>query len=317
MNFKTAIFLAAIWLFIIMACDSGHKSHNIINTQPYLLVLGTAQDGGYPHAGCRKDCCRDFFEGRSSRKYVSSVALVIPQTGERFLFDCTPDFIFQHRMLDSLAPAEQLLHGIFITHAHMGHYTGLLHLGRESMNSKSIPVYALPRMKIFLEQNGPWSQLVQLKNILLRPLTADSSIVISEGIQVTPFLVPHRDEFSETAGYRIHTGSKSVVFIPDIDKWEKWERNIVDLVKQNDLIFIDGTFFSDGEISGRNMSEIPHPFMEESMKLFSPLPDEEKKKIHFIHLNHTNPALQEMSTAWQEVTNKGFRLALQGEKYYL
>lgn len=50
-----------------------------------------------------------------------------------------------------------------------GHYTGLMHLGHEAMGASAVPVYAMPRMNDYLKTNGPWSQLVNYRNI--RPHT--------------------------------------------------------------------------------------------------------------------------------------------------
>jgi pyrroloquinoline quinone biosynthesis protein B len=125
-------------------------------------------------------------------------------------------------------------------------------------------------------------------------------------------LVPHRDEFSETAGYLIRCGIRSVLFIPDIDKWKKWERDIREFVKQCDYLLLDGTFFKDGELPGRNMAEIPHPFVQETMELFDKLNMTEKRKIWFIHFNHTNPLVRTGSAECKEVRNKGFNVASQG-----
>lgn len=186
-----------------------------------------------------------------------------------------------------------------------------MQLGREAMNTSSVPLYAMPRMKDFLEHNGPWSQLVSLKNIQIISIKEDIPVQLENGISVTPVLVPHRDEFSETVGYRIISGSKKILFIPDIDKWQKWKRNIVDEVKENDVLLLDGTFYKNGEIA-RDMSEIPHPFIEESMKLFSSLSEKEKSKIQFIHLNHTNPLLRNTPER-NAFLKSGFKLAHEGE----
>ena len=125
--------------------------------------------------------------------------------------------------------------GIFLTHAHIGHYTGLMYLGKEAMNSSNVPVYAMPRMKTFLEENGPWSQLAKAQNIALQEMQADSSISLTANLTVTPILVPHRDEFSETVGYIISGPAKKALFIPDIDKWEKWDLDIIQMIAQNQL----------------------------------------------------------------------------------
>jgi pyrroloquinoline quinone biosynthesis protein B len=170
----------------------------------------------------------------------------------------------------------------------------------------------MPKMKTFLKENGPWSQLVELENISLQKLKSDSTINLNKNIKVKPFLVPHRDEFSETVGYEITINEKTLLFIPDIDKWEKWDRDIVEIIKQTDYAFLDATFYKNGELK-RDMSEIPHPFVEEGMELFSNLSETDKQKIHFIHCNHTNPLLQEGSNAQKEVIEKGFNLAKEGQ----
>ena len=180
------------------------------------------------------------------------------------------------------------------------------------MGTDNLPVFAMPKMKTFLEENGPWSQLVRLENINIKALKSDSTFNLNENIKIKPFLVPHRDEFSETVGYEITINNKSLIFIPDIDKWEKWETNITELIKKVDYAFLDATFYKNGELK-RDMSEIPHPFVEESMELFSSLSDADKQKIHFIHFNHTNPLLIEESSAQKEVFEKGFNLAKEGQ----
>jgi pyrroloquinoline quinone biosynthesis protein B len=180
------------------------------------------------------------------------------------------------------------------------------------MGTNKIPVFAMLKMKTFLKENGPWSQLVELENISLKELKSDSTFHLNENIKITPFLVPHRDEFSETVGYEILINNKSLIFIPDIDKWEKWDRNIMELIPKTDYAFLDATFYENGELK-RDMSEIPHPFVEESMELFFELSEKDKQKVHFIHFNHTNPLLINGSNAQKEVSEKGFNLAREGQ----
>lgn len=281
-----------------------------------LTILGIAQDAGFPQANCQKGCCAKVWNGEVARKRVSCIALVDPQQQKAWIFDATPDFKDQWYALEKLYPGIELA-GIFLTHAHMGHYTGLMHLGREAVGADQIPVYAMPKMRDYLRDNGPWSQLVQLKNIELRDLAADSSIILGAGYAVSPMLVPHRDEYSETVGFRIKNKNTSALFIPDIDKWEKWDRSILDEIKAVDYAFLDGTFYQNGEIPGRDMSLIPHPFVEESMQHFDSLPSTEKAKVHFIHFNHTNPLLQSNHPAVNEVKTAGYNIAQEGQQILL
>jgi pyrroloquinoline quinone biosynthesis protein B len=284
---------------------------------PFVIVLGTAQDGGYPQAGCAKACCERAWADPAARRFVASLGLVDSATGARWVFDATPDFRDQLRLLDSAHPVDARppgLSGIFLTHAHVGHYTGLMMLGREAIGASRVPVHALPRMRSFLEANGPWDQLVRLGNVVLEPLEEGGVTRLTDAISVTTLVVPHRDEYSETAAFVISGPTRSVLFVPDIDKWETWETSIEDLVRQVDVAYVDGTFFENGEIPGRDMSEIPHPFIEESMARFASLPAEERAKVRFIHLNHTNPALQPDSPARRRIEAAGFRVAEQGER---
>ncbi len=288
-----------------------------------LVVLGIAQDAGFPQAGCDKNCCRQAWADPSLRRRVASLGVIDHATGQCWLFDCTPDFPSQLRMLDERyrlgsepIPSQREppgLEGIFLTHAHIGHYAGLIHVGREVMGADKIPTYAMPRMEKFLIGNGPWSQLVELENIVLKPMQAGTEVRLNRRLTVTPFLVPHRDEFSETVGFTIKGPSKSVTFLPDIDKWSRWDRSIEKLIEQVDLAYLDGTFFENGEIPGRDMALIPHPFVAESINRFAALDETQRKKVRFIHFNHTNPVLQVGSKSAQEIKRAGMAIAVEGE----
>ena len=292
---------------IAVANDTASKKN------PFLVVLGIAQDAGYPQMGCKKSCCLAAWKNPKLKRFATSLALVDPAEKKWWLFEATPDIKDQLELFQRITSSSYsfLPEGIFITHAHMGHYTGLVQLGREVMNASSIPVCVMPRMKEFLTTSGPWSLLVEMKNITLVEMKDDSSFAISRQLSVSPFLVPHRDEFSETAGFSIQSKNKKVVFIPDIDKWEKFEKNMDSLVHQSFITFLDGTFYKDGEVGGRPMSEIPHPFITESVKRFGSLPAADKRKIFFIHFNHTNPLLDAGSTEHRN-TSATFNISEQG-----
>lgn len=304
------------FIVLITACVAPRPSSPAL-AGISLVVLGVAQDGGYPHAGCRRDCCRQAWAGRQAERYPACLALVDHGARKVWMFEATPAYTAQwQRLVDITGWADKNVpDGIFLTHAHIGHYTGLMYLGREALGARAVPVYALPRMKNYLETNGPWSQLVALKNIDVQALQADSALAPAPGIRVTAFRVPHRDEFSETAGFRIEAGGKRILFIPDIDKWEKWDRDIVSEVRNVDMAFLDATFYKNGEIQ-RDMREIPHPFVEESMRLFDALPAAEKSKIRFIHFNHTNPLLWNTAEI-RAVEQRGFGVAREGNSILL
>jgi pyrroloquinoline quinone biosynthesis protein B len=107
------------------------------------------------------------------------------------------------------------------------------------------------------------------------------------------------------------------MFLPDIDKWGRWEVPIDSMVEVHDLAFLDATFYSGAELPGRDMSEIPHPFVQESLKRFAPLPDSIRRRIYFIHFNHSNPLLQAGSAAQREVEQAGFGISREGMRFGL
>ena len=310
-------FLILIFATFLFNCKSEPKNLVPDNQGQYITVLGVAQDAGYPQIDCNKECCKRFHEGKELKKLVSCLGLVDKIVGKKYIFDATPDIAAQTEILKSKhLVSDKIIDGVFLTHAHIGHYTGLMQFGREALGGNNIPVYVMPKMKSFLEQNGPWSQLVSLNNIELRALQNDSTIVLNNHLKVTPFLVPHRDEYSETVGYKIEGKNKSALFIPDINKWKLWKKNIVDEVKKVDYAFIDATFFKEGEIN-RPMNEVPHPFIEETIKLFENESKETKAKVVFIHFNHTNPALLQTHALKDSIQNLGFKFAKEGTNFQL
>ena len=317
MKFKSFFLLATI---IFFGCNTENKSIEKIEPekpQQYITVLGIAQDGGYPHIGCQRACCANFYNGTNKKKKVVSLGLVDQENQQKWIFEATPDISTQLADLEqNHLKKETIIDGIFLTHAHIGHYTGLMYFGREALGKQGTTVYAMPKMKSFLETNGPWSQLAAIKNIAILMLKNDATVVLNNKLKVTPFLVPHRDEFSETVGYKISGPKKIALFIPDIDKWYKWKKSIIEEVKKVDYAFLDASFLKDGEIS-RPMSEIPHPFTSETVDLFKNESMETKNKVIFIHFNHTNPTLQENSKERKQIETLGFRFALEGQNYEL
>jgi len=248
--------------------------YQIINGQKSSLrlnVIGTIQDGGSPHIGCEKKCCKFLSQEEKNQRLITSLALVDIDHDKLFLFEATPDVEKQIRSLNNNFKKELNLKGIFLTHAHIGHYSGLMYLGKEALGANRVDVFTMKRMFNFLKNNGPWSQLVNEKNIVLNKIIENKNIVLNNNVSVIPILVPHRDEFSETVGYYIKGRKKTVLFLPDIDKWDKWNNSLVEVLKKVDYAFIDATFYDNKEINNRDISEIPHPFVIETMSLLKDL----------------------------------------------
>ncbi len=290
---------------------------NLIFAQTeYIYVLGNVQDAGLPHIGCQHKFCKEKFS-EFEEYFTTSIAVVDPVEKKYILFEASPDIPYQLNYLEKEIFNEFLLpESIFITHAHIGHYTGLMYFGREALGAKNLLIKVLPKMSNFLKTNGPWSQLIDINNIKIQNLSFGSKTNELRNITVTPIQVPHRDEYSETAGFIIEGRSKKALFIPDIDKWEKWDKNLKQLVYDFDYLLLDATFYDSKEIN-RDISEIPHPLVTETINLLDDLSLEHKNKVYFIHMNHTNLMLDPSSELTKLVINKGFNITRLGLKLSL
>ncbi len=248
------------------------------------ILLGTAQDGGVPHAGCYCAHCGPAWTDPARRKQVVCLGLVDHASRHSWLIDATPDFPEQLHALGNMASGCSLA-GIVLTHAHVGHYAGLIHLGREVMGTRELPVYATPRLARFLRDNAPWSQLVALRNIELRLLTPGATTQLSPHLHLTPLLVPHRDEFSDTLAFVVRGSARQLFYCPDIDTWDRWDYDLRHFVAGMDVALLDGTFFSADELPGRDLSEIPHTLVTDTAERLAGV----DCHVRLIHLNHSNP----------------------------
>ena len=269
------------------------------------VVLGIAQDGGVPHLGCRQKLCVEARRDPSKRQSVASLGLIDGASGKRFLIDATPDFEGQVSRLGGLPD------GILLTHAHIGHYLGLAQLGREVVNAKEMPVFCTASMARFLRENRPWSRLVLLGNIVIHEIEPDKEFALTENLRATALSVPHRDEDSDTVAYVVAGPARKLLWLPDIDKWEKWDRRIADVLRTVDTAFLDGTFFSADEIPGRSIAEIPHPLVSETISLLSTA--QGNARVFFVHLNHTNRLLWDRKET-RRLLDRGFGVATEGQR---
>jgi pyrroloquinoline quinone biosynthesis protein B len=254
----------------------------------HAVVLGIAQDGGVPHIGCTQATCVEARRDPARRLRVAALGLV--DGDRRYLIDATPDLASQIETLNEgrvVPDKRRPVDGIFLTHAHIGHYAGLMYLGREALDADSIPVYATERMMGFLRDNAPWNALVARRNIALVRITPGDETAYGN-LRVTALAVPHRDELSDTVGYRVRGPGGSILYVPDVDKWERWDRRLPDEVATVDVALLDGTFSDAAELPGRSMADVPHPLVPDTLAL---LPAPLRARVRFIHLNHTNRLL--------------------------
>ncbi len=293
-------------------CDQSGQAADIV-----VKILGTAQDGGIPQLGCHCPNCSRARKDPGQARLISSLAILDFKEKQLFLVDATPDIRTQFdracdRLNKQVSIKEKAPQGVLLTHAHIGHYTGLMFFGFESMAAQRLPVYCSLRLKDFLANNGPWSQLVKQENISPVVLSPNDKLQLTSRISVIPFQVPHRDEYTDTLGLRISGSRKKILYIPDIQNWAAWERSVIEAVDDVDAALLDGTFYSPDELPGRDLSRIGHPFIKDSMDLLEKAAQKGKTTIYFTHFNHSNPTLDPVGEARKSILEKGFHVADEG-----
>jgi pyrroloquinoline quinone biosynthesis protein B len=250
------------------------------------ILLGLAQDAGVPQAGCYCSNCDRARRDPTQRQLVACLGLVDHATGQSWLIDATPDFREQLHALHQFAP-DCILAGIILTHAHIGHYTGLIQFGPEVMNTRAMPVYTSARLADFLCGNAPWSQLIDQGHIKLDLVTSSVEFQLGPTLSLLPVPVPHRDEYSDTLAYVIRSTGRQLFYCPDIDSWVAWEHDLRSFVAEMDVALLDATFFSPAELPDRDLSQIPHPLVTDTVSRLAGVATE----VRLIHLNHSNPLL--------------------------
>ena len=295
---------------------------------PYVLVLGTAQDGGIPHLGAHAPADEAARRDPALARTAASLLVVDSASGRRWLIDATPDVARQLEAAAAAAPLRAaaegrapILDGVFLTHAHVGHYLGLAWFGREIYGADRLPVHGSARMVDFLARNAPWELLVRLGHVELRTLAPGRAVALAPGLTITPFLVPHREEYTDTLGFEIRGPVRALLYVPDIDKWERWSDPkwgpIESAIARVDVALLDATFFDADELPGRSLAEIPHPFVVESIARFARLPESERRKVVFTHLNHSNRAALPDSEERRAIEAAGLRVAAEMERIEL
>ncbi len=292
---------------------------------PYVRVLGTAQDGGFPHAACGCSRCELARHDPAVRRGVASLGLIVPSTAggqaaKVYLIDATPDVRRQIDMLADVRDAPEgrvdraPVDGVMLTHAHLGHYTGLAFFGFEAVHTNKLPVFCTPAMAEFLSSNGPWSQLVTIGNVELRQVAPGSSFELGGGVRVELLPVPHRDEFADTVGFVLRGPRRSLLYVPDTDSWDAWKTPLPDVLRDVDVAILDGSFYSLDELPGRDISQVKHPLITVSMDLLQAIVDAGETEVYFSHMNHTNPVLMPGSTERDEIEKRGFHVLEDGQE---
>lgn len=270
-----------------------------------IKILGSGQDAGIPHTGCFCEICDKARKHEKFKRLGPSIAIYDKDEDYCYLIDASPDFKYQLDMIleegiKVKRKGKIPINGILLTHAHLGHCSGLWYLGKEAVDEKNVPIFCTQNMKMFLTENYPFSHLVQRKNIIVQEIQKNKELGL-DGIKYIPIEVPHRNEIADTVGYIIQS-KRRFIYLPDIDYWTE---ALIKEIQMSDIALVDGTFYSKDELEG--YSEVPHPPILETIEILGDV----NTKIYFTHINHTN-AINKNGEERKNLESKGFKIAYDG-----
>ncbi len=278
-----------------------------------LVILGSAQDAGIPHIGCACKHCQQARQDTIHVRLSSSLGILDSQADKAFVIDASPalpEQLYRLRAVRGVENYSFLPDAILLTHAHIGHYLGLVYLGKEGWNTREVPLYCTKEMQAFLYENKPFRYLLLNENVHCYTLTPGKCTVLTPSLSLVPLEVPHRNEDANTLAFVIQGQSRSALYMPDLDFYTD---DVIALIRQVDIAILDGTFYSLDELPLTRVTGVPHPPISESLQKLCGISTD----IIFTHLNHTNLVLDPAHPARQRVTEAGFRIASEGEEILL
>ena len=277
-----------------------------------IKILGTAQDGGLPTMGCHCPNCTNARRDPGRARMVVSLGILNFVSGRTYLIEATPDAARQVDLIQSRDPMfvkarTRPIDGVLLTHADVGHYPGLIQFRPEVGPTRGLKVHGSSQMSAFLAANEPWKYMVDKSIIELQPFEFERSVLLDEQVNFVAIPVPHQ-KHTDAVGFKIRGPKKTLLFIPDIDRWDEGFKDIVASV---DIAFIDGTYLDKREGSKR------HPPIREVMAFFASVVKTAGTSVSFIHFNHDNPIFGDDGTLEAEIEGKGFHVAHQGDEIWI
>jgi pyrroloquinoline quinone biosynthesis protein B len=285
-----------------------------------VTILGTAQDGGIPQAGCSCRRCLDAHIDLKLRKYPVSLG-ILGVDGTKHIIEITKNLSEQ---LVIWTPDKNELfipETVSITHLHLGHVEGIGQLGKPVMGLREVDVYLSPKNKDVFDNRSDIVLMEDEGNIRTHSKNFYHPFEPKDGcgfsLQFIP--IPHRSELGDNAAIIIKAEGKSILFMPDQDSWSDTldyhsKENIRDFLKMFDIdeALIDGTFWNMNELPRRDISKIPHPTIQETIQLLGSK-REGDPEISFLHLNHSNPVNDLGSEQRKVVEENGWKISEIGD----
>ena len=308
-----------------------------------VTVLGSAAGGGFPQWNCACPNCSRMRGGQlRSQVRSQSQVVVCSKSGGSFLLNASPDLRTQILSTPSLSPAQRPRHtpikGVLLTSADVDSVAGLLHL-REF---QPLHVYATPSVhRVLFEENRIFRVLDRANPpAVWHDVPVNTWFPLGEAnssgadalirCRMVPLGGAYPDYVSEelrsllspgdaVTGLVLEQGSKQFFYAPTLpprsEEWQDWAQS-------SDLCLLDGTFWDENElisagVGSKTASEIGHVPLSGAGGLLRDIRYKQRGRRVLIHINNTNPILDEESPEYREVRDAGWEIAYDGMQFEL
>ena len=292
----------------------------------HIRILGSAAGGRFPQWNCGCANCLAVRQNKFHGKARTQAQLALSAGGSRwFLAGACPDLAFQIEATPELHPRalrDSPVVGAVLSSADLDHVVGLLLL-REL---QPLRVYAAPSiLRILREENSMFGMLNRVDpQVVWTPMNADAPFPLLDaagkdsGLRCEVYYLSGRypkyvkseglahDEAS--AALFFESAGKRVAYLPAVAKLDD---RLLAKIEGADLLLLDGTFWSDDELirvqgSGETAHQMGHIPVEESLGI---LKNVKVGRRMFVHLNNTNPILNEAGPEHRAVREAGWEIA--------
>lgn len=301
-------------------------------------VLGSAAGGGFPQWNCNCPNCAGYRQGSKRVRARTQSSITVSADGDNWvLFNASPDILQQIREFPTLQPARALrdtaIRAIFLIDAQIDHTTGLYML-REHRQSHELWCHALvredlmsgnPLLKVLEHYCGVnWHDVPLLGDGFAMAGVPGLHFTALPLVSNAPPYSPHRDrpQPGDNVGVTITdtaTG-KRLFYAPGLGQMEPpvWAA-----MQAADCVLVDGTLWTDNEMialgaskkTSRAMGHLPQSGPGGMLEWLDQLPASTRKVL--IHINNTNPILDEDSAQRQELTRRGVEVSHDGMEIVL
>ena len=301
-----------------------------------LLVLGSSAGGGFPQWNCNCDQCRAVRGGSPTHRARTQSSIAVGGPDDWLLINASPDILTQLQRNPQLQPARALrdsgIAGVLLCDGQVDHSTGLYML-RE--RGRPLPLWSTRPVHEDLSQGNPILRVLgHYCGVDWRELPFDGRAITVpgvEGLRVTPLSLsskpapysPHREcpVDGDNVGLLLENtaSAQRIFYAPGLGEITApvWE-----MMLAADTVLVDGTFWTDDEMirlglstkTARDIGHLPQSDLPDGTPgmrtMLSRLPAATRKAL--IHINNTNPILDEASPERGALTDAGIEVCHDG-----